>query len=531
MFNQKQQTMKKFTILNLIIVFLLAFSFQSLFFLVEFFDDFESGTDNWELTGDWGLTDEYSYSASNSMTDSPGGNYAASLDTYCTMAEGVDISDPGILSAEVSFWAIYDIETSIDFDWVKVQASDDDFSSWADIGIFNGEGNLDPWIEYSYSLGAYIGSDNVKIRFHFHSDGGYEVDGIYFDDFTVMSSDVDDAPPYIGYSNPPKFYEGSADEYNIEAELIDVSGISSAMVYYTVDDGDEMSVEGVNTEGNTYEFTIPAQDPGSMVVFHIEAIDDSEANNTATSQDYKYIAGMYWYYDDPEVAFYSNILAGEGAAVVFTLPDNVQLVTGLIRNYEDQSTPPNKDFMFHVWTAGANGPEDDMITPFSVTPAATPANPNPMTVVDLRDYVEELSGISGDVFIGMIAPEDTVKITMATLFANRSFALSGGSWGPAAYDFHFRLVTTSPSTGISPIDQSELFALVFPNPATDILYIESKVGDIGNIQVVNAKGQIVYSDKVNTEKTQIKISNLNPGVYFVKVETVKGIKTKKIIVE
>jgi hypothetical protein len=240
---------------------------------------------------------------------------------------------------------------------------------------------------------------------------------------------------------------------------------------------------------------------------------------------------MYWYYDDPEVAFYSNILAGEGAAVVFTLPDNVQLVTGLIRNYEDQSTPPNKDFMFHVWTAGANGPEDDMITPFSVTPAATPANPNPMTVVDLRDYVEELSGISGDVFIGMIAPEDTVKITMATLFANRSFALSGGSWGPAAYDFHFRLVTTSPSTGISPIDQSELFALVFPNPATDILYIESKVGDIGNIQVVNAKGQIVYSDKVNTEKTQIKISNLNPGVYFVKVETVKGIKTKKIIVE
>ena len=99
------------------------------------------------------------------------------------MLDGIDLSDASILSAEVSFWAIYDIETSTDFDWVRVFASNDDFDTQAELGIFNGEGNLDPWIEYSYSLGAYIGSDNVKVRFHFHSDGGYEVDGIYIDDF------------------------------------------------------------------------------------------------------------------------------------------------------------------------------------------------------------------------------------------------------------------------------------------------------------------------------------------------------------
>ena len=524
--------MKKFTILSLSIVFLIALSFQSFGQTVEFFVDFESGTDNWELTGDWGLTEEFAYSATHSMTDSPGGDYAANQDTYCTMATGVDLSDAAILSAAVSFWSIYDIENSIDFDWVKVQASDDDFANWADIGIFNGEGNLDPWIEYSYSLGAFIGSDNVKVRFHFHSDGGYEVDGIYFDDFEIVSSDVDDASPYIGYDNPPTFYEGSLEEYVFEVELIDASGIASTTVYYQVEEGDWLTVDGINTSGDIYEYTIPTQTPGSLIDFYIEAVDGSANANVATSPDYKYISGAYWYYDDPEDSFYVNFFAGQGASVVFTLLDNVQIVTGLIRNYQDQSNPPNKNFMFHVWTAGASGPGDDMITPFEVTPAATPADPNPMTVVDLRDYAEELSGLSGDVFIGFTVDEDTVRITEGPNPMGRSFYFDGSSWNAeSTYNYHFRLITTASATGITPVENAEPSAIVFPNPASDILYVESNSSKIKTIHVINTTGQIVYSNEVNAMKTQIEINSLNTGVYFVQVETDKGIKTQKIIIK
>ncbi|OFY52041.1 MAG: hypothetical protein A2W85_11450 [Bacteroidetes bacterium GWF2_41_31] len=522
--------MKKFTFYTAIL-FLMAISAQSFCQTIEFEDDFESGMDNWVLTGAWGLTEGQSHSATHSMTDSPLGNYTGNQNTYCTMANGVNLSDPGILSANVSFWAIYDIETSIEFDWVKVQASDDDFANVADLGIFNGEDHLTPWEEYSYSLGAYVGSSNVKVRLYFHSDGGYEVDGIYFDDFVITSSDVDNAPPYIGYATPPTFYEGSLGDYVFNVQLIDASGIQTAKVNYQVDGGDLQYVDGVNTVGTNYEFTIPEQSPGSMVVFNIEAVDASGNNNTNITDDYKYIAGEYLYYDDPEVAFYTTMLAGEGAAVVFTIENPTALVTGLIRNYEDQSNPPNKNFMFHVWSSGSNGPGTDLITPFEVVPAATVEDPNPMTVVDLRDYSNELSGISGDIFIGITIPEDTVKITMATLAANRSFALADGIWGQADYDFHFRLITTGFYDGIETNENQNLeSAIMFPNPATDVLFIDSKT-EILSMKVINNAGQIVYSENVGTLKTQLQVRNLPAGIYFVNVETINGISTKKIIVK
>lgn len=187
--------------------------------------------------------------------------------------------------------------------------------------------------------------------------------------------------------------------------------------------------------------------------------------------------------------------------------------------------------MFHVWGEGANGPGDDLITPFEVTPAASPADPNPMTVVDLRAYSAELSMSPGDVFIGITIPEDTVKITMANLIANRSFALSGGSWGPAAYDFHFRMITTGGGVGIDDNNTTELeSAIMFPNPATDVLYIDSK-NEILSLKVVNTAGQQVYSKNINLLKTQIDVNNLQAGIYFVQVETVNGISTKKIIIK
>jgi len=523
--------MKNFTFLITAITFLMVMSFQSFSQTVEFEDNFESGTANWVLTGDWDLTDAQSYSPTHSMTDSPGGNYAANQDTYCTMVPGVDLSDPSILSASVSFWAIYDIETSIDFDWVKVQASNDDFATLADIGIFNGEGNLDPWIEYSYSLGAFIGSENVKVRFHFHSDGGYEVDGFYFDDFKITSSDVDNAPPYVGYDNPPTFYEGSLDDYVFLVQLIDVSGIQIAKVNYQVEGGDWESADGVNITGDDYEFTIPSQVAGSMVIFNIEATDASSNSNTVITDDYKYIAGEYMYYDDPEVVFYTNLMAGDGTAVAFTLDYHTKIVTGLIRNYQDQSLPPNKNFIFHVWSGESYTVGEDLITPFEVTPAATPADPNPMTVIDLRAYANELSLEPCDVFIGITVPEDTVKITMATLAANRSFTLVNGEWQPAAYDFHFRMITCGSTVGIEDNTTKKLeSAIMFPNPATDVLFIDSK-NEILNLKVVNTAGQVIYNENINLLKTQLKVNNLQTGIYFVQVETINGISTQKIIVK
>jgi uncharacterized repeat protein (TIGR01451 family) len=66
---------------------------------------------------------------------------------------------------------------------------------------------------------------------------------------------------------------------------------------------------------------------------------------------------------------------------------------------------------------------------------------------------------------------------------------------------------------------------VFPNPANEILNINLQNNNIENCIITNALGQTVYNsaNEINTNyKIQLNISNLNSGVYFVKVRSSNG---------
>ena len=415
---------------------------------VLFSDDFESGTSQWDLTGDWGLTEEHYNSATHSLTDSPGGNYSPNVTSYATMATGVDLTDASIKSASVSFYAIYDIETG--FDYCYVEVSDDDFATYSTIATFNGEGNLDPWVQYTYSLSNYIGSSNVKVRFHFYSDQGYQVDGIYVDDFQIASSPEDTDPPSIVYT-PPEYYEGSLGDFQVATELVDISGISSSELTYIVDGGDSQTVPGINNPGtDEYTFIIPEQTPGSFIDYFITAVDNSGNLLTSVSDTFNIIAGNYLKYDNSQVDFYMEFTEGQGAAVNISLGDNpTQLVTSLIRTYCDQSVGLSDSMLVHVWGPGANGPGDDLITPFMVFPVATFENTSAITPIDLRPYADQLSGLTGEIFIGFTVPAGTVRLTITEPGSGeRSFYYDGSNWGPATgssgdIDFHFRAITST----------------------------------------------------------------------------------------
>ena len=158
------------------VLFLAPFALQAQ--TIEFSDDFEAGAGNWTLQGAWGITNTQANSGTNSLTDSPAGNYAANLNISATLTTGVDLSTA--LDANLSFYAIYDIENG-NFDYCYVEASANG-GAWLNVATIFGEGNLSPWTQYTYSLGGFVGNSDVKVRFRFFSDGGYEVDGIYIDD-------------------------------------------------------------------------------------------------------------------------------------------------------------------------------------------------------------------------------------------------------------------------------------------------------------------------------------------------------------
>jgi len=89
-------------------------------------------------------------------------------------------------------------------------------------------------------------------------------------------------------------------------------------------------------------------------------------------------------------------------------------------------------------------------------------------------------------------------------------------------------VTVEVVTGM---DENEISGLnVYPNPAKDHLNITADV-IINNVMVYNFAGQVIVNENVKAQNYVLNASQLNPGVYMVRIDTEKGTTTKRIIIK
>jgi len=85
-----------------------------------------------------------------------------------------------------------------------------------------------------------------------------------------------------------------------------------------------------------------------------------------------------------------------------------------------------------------------------------------------------------------------------------------------------------PAVGVVEVGNGQIS--VYPNPATEVVNVKSDY-TINSIDVMNYLGQTVYKNtKVNGKFSQFNVSNLQSGIYFVKVATEQGASTVKITV-
>ena len=68
---------------------------------------------------------------------------------------------------------------------------------------------------------------------------------------------------------------------------------------------------------------------------------------------------------------------------------------------------------------------------------------------------------------------------------------------------------------------------VYPNPAKDFVKIE--VEGLRSINVFNALGQQVFESPIDGNEFQFDLSDQEVGIYFVRIETVNGVTTKRVI--
>ncbi len=215
---------------------LLAFSISAISFGTEtivFEDDFESGIVNWIPDGTWDLTTEEAQSPTHSLTESPSGNYGPSIDVTFTKLEELDFTEA--LGADISFWVKYDIEANWDFLYIEISQDGGDWQAIDEI-----TGNSD-WIEKTIDLSPFVGG-MLNVRFRFVSDTNTEENGSYIDDIVITTNDNDVTAPTILHEGS-FLCEATLDDFEVEADVTDISGVSSVALTYTVDGGDEVTID------------------------------------------------------------------------------------------------------------------------------------------------------------------------------------------------------------------------------------------------------------------------------------------------
>lgn len=97
-----------------------------------------------------------------------------------------------------------------------------------------------------------------------------------------------------------------------------------------------------------------------------------------------------------------------------------------------------------------------------------------------------------------------------------------------AFNYSNELLVSDATLGLD--TNTVLDFKIYPNPASDIITIESNNTELTSIAVYDILGKEVLSQK-ELKNNRIDVSNLNNGVYFLKINANRNSITKKIIIQ
>ncbi|MBX7136171.1 MAG: S8 family serine peptidase [Fimbriimonadaceae bacterium] len=124
----------------------------------------------------WALTNSVSFSPTQSWTDSPGGNYANSIDISLTKTTPIAITAPTLMRVMVKS----SLERNYDYLYIEASTNGVNWTS-----LYRTDASFD-WSPVSVNLSGYVGQ-NVQIRFRLTTDSSVVYDGVYIDDLTLVA--------------------------------------------------------------------------------------------------------------------------------------------------------------------------------------------------------------------------------------------------------------------------------------------------------------------------------------------------------
>lgn len=143
-----------------------------------------------------------------------------------------------------------------------------------------------------------------------------------------------------------------------------------------------------------------------------------------------------------------------------------------------------------------------------------------------------------------LQPGDSAKVLLGNIFSPRKkldqpveFRFSVNTFSPngmmdynATNDMHSTIVTRT-VTGINEQQLISANVKIYPNPAADVIKIESEQALYGTISLLNTLGQELFSVKVTGEKTStIQLNDIPAGIYIIKISNGNFIAFRNLVV-
>ena len=232
-----------------------------------FYDDFENNNNLWTLQGNW----HYQVLESNTvLSDSPN-NYASNINNSAILDQSFNLSVEDL--AVAGFKTKYSLENNYDFAYFEVLQN----TQWVTLERFTGNSD---WINKSYNLSNFAG-ENVKFRFRISTDATINQEGIFIDDFYLISgtsytntffdsfSNLPGLPEISHYPNPVYsskiyFFSKSSFDEDVSIDIFNIKGQKVKTVVFNKNTKN-LSIPEHNLSSGIYLYRISYRNQHSKV--------------------------------------------------------------------------------------------------------------------------------------------------------------------------------------------------------------------------------------------------------------------------
>jgi endonuclease I len=528
-----------------------------------------SGIENWECSS-------YGYATINAYNAA--GTGGACDDWFISPSINLDSYSGEYLS--FSSWTGY---TDISYPTIKVFYSTDYFEgtnptsyTWTELSATWPAEDSQIWTESGKIDLSGINGTSVYIAFHYTSSGVESGECAIWEIDNVLIKETANILPVISEISNTPVTPTEGTDVTVTATITDADGtISAANIKWGTVSGTYPNTVSMSGSVDDYSGIIPSQSGGSIVYYVIEATDDAPETRQSlekivsfntTGNSVPVISDIILTPELPESTddvIISATITDDGSISVAQLkwgtstgsyPNTMNLsVSG--DNYSSfiPDRPEGTHIYFVIYAVDNDGgseqsSENDYIVnnpPTITNIEMDPATPTQNDDVTVSANISDENGtIQSAVLKYKVGSGSNTNISMYVSGSKHKGVIPMQEIGETvtfsitATDNYGGEVTSSSgsyivadASGISDISFNEV--TFYPNPANEELNIsvQNYSGEI-NVQIYNIIGNLVYSEKSNiNDNHKISLSEIDSGIYFVKITYGNFSNTQKIIIK